>query len=756
MRIGQLVETRHVKLLYHRCIACESICGTTTMKSIAIIYQILIPVICLTAFPLQALHGQVPRMTEAELERAREMAESVTIYRDTWGVAHVFGPTDASAVFGFTYARAEDEFLQMQRYLLSGMARLSELEGPAAFLSDRAMKLFEVEKYARAEFEQADRSFQEILVAYADALNFYVLNHPDIESVVIERFEAWQLLAAERGMNITYLTLSPEYATLSGAARARPATPATSDEEKKEEAPVRDGSNMWAIAPHRSATGNAMLFINPHIPLNQVYEGHLHSEQGLNVSGGFAYGSFLFPFAGHNDHVAWSLTVNFPDIIDVYVEKFDHPEDKLKYRYDGGWREAESWKETIRIRNGDKLIDREIECVKTHHGPVFIRSGDSGYAISVARIREGGLPFQFYEMSRATNLQEFQAAVGRRSLVFHNVMYADVQGNIWYVYNSATPRRDPDIDWTKPVKGHIVETEWEDYHPLDELPQVLNPDCGWMQNCNSSPFTTSADMANPSREDFPTYIGADADDNRVRISKHILAGDHKFTFDQWTAAAWDTTVLEAEPWIERMTSACREDSTADAEAVAQARPLLEKLQVWDGKCRVDSVAATLFHLWYEKVRARLGSIDDGEIVDALVEVREELINDFDRWEIPYGEVFRHQRPDANGVWPGDDADSLPIAAGDPRAGMVACYLSRRVGGSKRRYGYHGHSFVSVVELDAAGVRARSVVPYGQSRDPESSHYLDQAGLYAAGKFKPAWFTLEEIQANLERVYHPGE
>ncbi|MGI9518162.1 MAG: penicillin acylase family protein, partial [Pirellulaceae bacterium] len=427
------------------------------------------------------LPGQSQRMSESELARARTMAASVTIHRDTYGVPHVYGPTDASVVFGFTYARAEDEFQKIQRSLLTGTGRMTELIGAQAFLSDRAMRLFEVNKHARNEYENCDAEFKKLLIAYADALNFYAINHPDTDPLTIKRFEPWHVLAAGRSMSISALTLSPEYAELNRAATAR-----TPENKKAKEMP-EDGSNMWAIGPSRSKSGNAMLFINPHIPLHEVYEGHLHSDEGLNISGGFAYGTFMFPFAGHNETLGWSLTVNYPDIVDVYIEKFDHADNDNKYRTDDGWQEATAWKETLKIKQGDKLVEREIDCLKTRHGPVFIKSGKQGYSIAAAKIAEGGLPRQFYEMAKANNLNEFQAAIGRRALVFHNVMYADTSGNIWYAYNGAIPKRDQKIDWTKMVDGTTSATDWNGYHPIDDLPQVLNPNCGWMQNCNSSP-----------------------------------------------------------------------------------------------------------------------------------------------------------------------------------------------------------------------------------------------------------------------------
>ena len=334
------------------------------------------------------------------------------------------------------------------------------------------------------------------------------------------------------------------------------------------------------------------------------------------------------------------------------------------------------------------------------------------------------------------------------------------KGNIWYAYNSATPKRDESIDWSKLVDGTKPEAKWNGYHGLDELPQVLNPACGWMQNCNSSPFTTSAEADNPRPEDFPNYIGRrDQDDPRVQISKYFLSREEKFSFEDWTNAAFDNYALESKPWIKKLEDIIQEgqDSSVHSDQLREAKPLVELLSSWDGRCSVDSKAATVFHLWFDKLRVISERRRTSEkLIGELLEVKQELTEGFGKWDVPYGEVFRHQRPDDSGVFAGDDGDSIPISIGDPRAGMVGCYLSRQVGDSTRRYGFHGHSYVSVLELDPDGIKALSVLPYGQSRDPKSPHYFDQAELYASGKFKVAWFELDEIKANLERAYHPGE
>jgi len=694
------------------------------------------------------------------------VARSITIYRDTYGVPHVFGPTDASCVFGYIYAQAEDNFWQIEDSYLRALGRASEVYGAKTLEDDELVRALEIPRLAKAEYERSSPRIKELLKAAADGLNYFLKHNPQVKPRLIASFEPWYVLAFSRyGLYYQFIfrrsgikteeiktVLEPQGPNVSALDPVRSIPRAMLDDFQS--ATESEGSNMWAINPVKSISRHAFLFINPHQPffgVGQWYEGHVHSEEGLNMSGASFFGSSL-PTIGHNEFLGWSHTVNAPDIVDVWEETFDKPGDPLAYRYDGGYRRATEWTDTVKIKTDNGMMERKLTFRKTHHGPIVAKRNAKWLAVRMAQFEEGGQLDEWYAMTRSRNLEEFKKAMSAVAVPMFNAVYADREGNIFYVYNGAVPRRSPAFDWSQPVDGSTPATEWHGYHSFNELPQMTNPKSGFVQNCNSTPFATTV-FDNPDPNVYPKYMVGEGDTPRARISRRILWNKEKFTFDEWARAGFDTYVIQAETEIPELVKSWEKTHSAKVvDAVAE-------LQSWDHISRITSVPMTLYMLWHEKQYGtpiiRLAKTKQ-DPVQSLEQVIDDLTGKFGTWQVPWGDLNRLERRQSGGEEPfRDDVKSLPIAGAPGDVGIVFNFYARPEKDQKRRYGVAGHSFISVVEFGPE-VSARSILVFGENSDPASPHYFDQSEIYAKQEFKPAYFSLADIQAHAEKTYHPGD
>src|SRR2546422_2811401 len=441
------------------------------------------------------------RLESSPLDAA-QLANSVTIYRDAYGVPHVFGRTDASTVFGFAYAQAEDNFWRVEENFIQALGRTSELYGEKSLEGDRLNHALEIPRLAREEYDRLDPGMRSLCDAFAAGFNYYLSRHPEVRPRLLTQIGPWYLLAFIR-YNYFQNGFGRDQNLSGGLQTAR------NDREdfldRGFDANV--GSNGWVIGPSRSKSGHAMLLINPHLPFfgsGQVYEAHLHSDEGWNFTGYTRFG-FPFPYVGHNDDLGWVSTDNAADLEDVYAETFDDPARPLAYRYGTGHRLATERVEEIRVKTDTGVEVRQFKMIKTHHGPVLSAREGKLLAIRMAKFEADGWLREWYEMTSARTLAQFKRALRPLNMLFGNVMYADRHGNTYYLYNGAIPRRDPRFDWTKPLDGSDPATEWRGYHTIEELPQLTNPRTGWMQNCNTTPFLLTSE-GNPDPARYPKYM----------------------------------------------------------------------------------------------------------------------------------------------------------------------------------------------------------------------------------------------------------
>jgi len=471
--------------------------------------------------------------SKTELTDAERLAQEVSIYRDTFGIPHIKGSTDESVLFGLAYAQAEDHFDRMENDLISAIGRLAEVEGESGKPNDVRVKAFELERLSKEEYQSLNSKIKKLFDGYAAGLNYYLQQNPEVEPQLITHFEPWFLVAQHK----------------------RNAFPALGQVRMNDDMIVKYladdikgiGSNAFAVGPGKSKSSKAMLVSNPHLPYETPYEVQLMSAEGLNFYGLVPKGAGTFPIIGHNENLGWTWTTNNPDVADAYELQFDHPTDSSLYKFGDQYLAVEHYKDTVKIKTDSGFVHESVSFRKTIHGPILGES-ESGKPISVklAPLQRGGLLEQLYKMATAHNLESFKEALSLNALYVHNVTYADDQGNIMYLYDGIIPKRDTSFNWQLPVDGSLKETQWQGFHTLEELPQVLNPSCQYVQNCNNRPFETTT-CENPDPADFPDYMTYyQRNSNRGRRAKKMLDTLDNATINSLQDAIFDRYVESAQ------------------------------------------------------------------------------------------------------------------------------------------------------------------------------------------------------------------
>ncbi len=701
-----------------------------------------------------------------EIARWEKQAAGIRIVRDSWGIPHIYGKTDADAVFGMLYTQCEDDFKRIELNYITAMGRMAEVKGEEQLYHDLRMRLFADTAVAKQLYTESPEWMRKLMEGFAAGINYYLYTHPDVKPQLITRFEPWMPLLFSEG------SIGGDIETISVAdlkafyGDGQPVAAATTH-ERASWAAEPSGSNGFAIAPAKSASGNALLLINPHTSFFFRSEQHVVSEEGLNAYGAVTWGQF-FIYQGFNEHCGWMHTSSRADAIDEYVETVVERDNGLYYKYGQEERPLRVTTLELAYDSAGNRKTKEFEVYHTHRGPV-IRQQD-GKWVSIRLMQEPLKALtQSYLRTKAATHEEFHSTMAIRTNSSNNTVYADDQGNIAYYHGNFIPVRNTAFDFSQPVDGSNPEVDWQGLHAVEETVRLFNPSVGWLQNCNSTPFTAAAEDS-PSKENYPVYMAPDHENARGLHAVRVLKNEQDFTLDKLIAAAYDPYLTGFEALIPSLIKAY---AGATPQNTALAGPI-QTLKDWDLRYAETSVATSLAIFWAQALIRKVneqGPLQLGQLalirhlesetsgamkLEALAEAVEKLHADFGSWQTPWGEINRFQRVEGAVSEPFNDSlPSIPIAYTSSMWGALSAYGSRAYPGTKKMYGTVGNSFVAVVEFGEK-VKAKAIVTGGQSADPQSPHFNDQAEMYRQGQFRDVLFYREEIDKNLEKSYTPGK
>lgn len=708
--------------------------------------------------------------SSAEISRWKVQAKKTTIIRDNWGIPHVYGKTDADAVFGLLYAQCEDDFKRVEMNYVEKLGRVSEIKGESELYNDLLIRMIIDTADAKKDYAGAPEWLKKLMIAYADGINYYIYTHPQTKPALLTRFEPWYTLLWTDGSisaidiaDISEKELKDFYSGKEATDLAR------NDPQNYDQFP--DGSNGFAIAPAKTTSGNAILYINPHVTFYFRPEVAVESEEGLHAYGAVTWGQF-FIYQGFNEHLGWMHTSSYSDVADTYIEKVSKQNGKLVYEYDHQLRPVIQKKINISYLNNGKLSTKNFTAFYTSHGAVMANRNGNWISVKANNRNIKGL-IQSWQRTKAKNYEAYKKTMELLANTSNNTVYADDQGNIAYWHGNFMPKRNPKYNWSKPVDGTTSATEWQGLHQLEELIQIKNPSNGWIQNCNSSPFTASG-ITSPKKSDFPKYMAPNGDNFRGVNAVNLFKNASGFTIEKIIETGYNKHLPAFDILIPALVNAFEKNKN-DSAYQSLAEPI-KVLSAWDRNCAETSVATTLAVEWGQKLwpLIKKGSDEDQEsddvektqhfaanasaktLLEPLLAVVSELHTKFGTWQIAWGNINRYQRLTGNLTEVYDDTKaSIPSGMVASTWGCLPSFISRTFPGTNKRYGVSGNSFICAVEFGKK-IKAKSLLAGGESGDLNSKHFGDQAEMYSKGQFKEVLFYKEDVLKHAEKMYHPGE
>ena len=681
-----------------------------------------------------------PRFTLSEDELMEAKSREVTIYRDTWGVPHIFGKTDPDAAFGLAYAHSEDDFSTIQDVIIMVKQKSGLFKGKDGAVTDFLMEWLRI-------YESVDKFYHShlspdvklLMEGYCQGINLFAHENNDEIKLDVFPVEPRDIVMGFVFRTPMFFGLDRELESLFNLTEK----PEIQSKSKKENSPSPIGSNGFAVSPKRSENGETMLVINSHQPWDgptSWYEAHVHSEDGWNMSGGLFPGSPVI-FVGHNDSLGWVHTVNEPDLIDTYILDI-HPENPDLYKFDNAWVELEKKTMSIKLKILGPFswtIKREV--LWSVYGPA-LQFDNGTYAIRYSGMNEIRQIEQWYRMNKSSNFSEWYKSIQMQGIPSLNTVYADYSGNIFYIYNGSFPDRQPGFDWKGYLPGWTSETLWENTIPIENIPMVRNPESGFLFSTNQTPFRVTDDLDNLSPDFYPLEWGIERHmNNRAYRAFDLFSSDTEITFEELKAIKFDLYYSEQSAMAQYINDIIKaiDVSGSDLQEVKSV------LASWNFSTHPENREAALAILSTKPfLQFKYKNINDAFLLEHTGNAAEYLKKFHGSLRVPFGNVQRLAWGETN----------LAIGGGPD---ILRAVYSRN-NGDGNLIGNSGDGLFFFVKWDKNGkVSSESIHQYGSATTrPTSPHYDDQAHLFVMEKMKPVWRVKSEILKHVEAEYSPGK